>query len=192
MTTINRTSAYLAMVAGIFAFLYACYFVIAKNVTLYSLFLLLFGLATLEVMVVLYGRLKSIHEDIARIALVLGVIGAAGMAIHGGYDLANAINPPGAMNAALPSQIDPRGLLTFGFLGVGIIKISWLISKDKNFPQGLFQVGYLTGVLLLVIYIARMTVLDIKSPLLLYPVLLNGFIVNPLWYLWLGYSLLKK
>ncbi len=191
-STFNRMFAYSAILAGIFAFFYAYYFVIAKNVTLYSLFLLLFGLAALEVMVGLFGRLKSINEDIARLALVLGVIGATGMAIHGGYDLANAINPPSVMNTSLPSQVDPRGLLTFLFMGFGIIKISWLMSKDKNYTKGLYRTGFITGLLLLVIYIARMTVLDLKSPVLLYPVLVNGLIVNPLWYLWLGYSMLKK
>lgn len=189
---LNRLSAYAAILAGLFAFLYAYFFVIAKDVTLYSLFLLLFGLAALEVMVVLFGRLKSINEDIARLALVLGVIGATGMAIHGGYDLANAINPPSAMNTSLPSQVDPRGLLTFVFMGFGIIKISYLMSKDKNYAKWLYWTGYITGILLLIIYVSRMTVLDIKSPLLLYPVLVNGLIINPLWYLGLGYSMLKK
>ncbi|MDP9243568.1 MAG: hypothetical protein M3O77_00615 [Chloroflexota bacterium] len=53
-------------------------------------------------------------------ALALGLAGALGAALHGGYDLANAINPPASDPIAnLPSPIDPRGLLTFGVSGLG-------------------------------------------------------------------------
>lgn len=191
-STFNIMTSYTALLAGVFAFAYAYFFIVAKDATLYSTFLLLLGLAALEVFVALYGKVKGVHEDFARIVLVLGVIGAAGTAIHGGYDLANAINPPEALNLALPSQVDPRGLLTFGFMGVAIVKLSYLLSKSKKFPQGLSYLGYLSGALLVIIYLARLTVLSPANPLLLYPVLLNGFIVGPLWYFWLGYSLLKK
>lgn len=175
-----------AFLAGLSALAYAYFFVVARDPMLYSFFLLLLGVCSIEIMVALFGRLKHVHEDMARLAMVLGVIGAAGMAIHGGYDLANAINPPAAVNADLPSQIDPRGLLSFGFLGLGILKSSWLMTKDKGFPQGLQWTGYATGILLVIIYLARLTVLDPTDPILLYPVLINGFIVNPIWYLWIG------
>lgn len=190
--TISQMYAYIAILAGVFALLYAYFFVVAKDVTMYSLFLLLLGLSAMEVMVILYGKLKGAHTDMARIAFVFGVLGAFGMAVHGGYDLANAINPPSLANADLPSQVDPRGLLSFGFLGVGILKFSFLMAKDKYFPEGLSWVGYISGALFLLIYIARLTVLNPTSPVLLYPVLLNGFIVSPLWFLWVGYTFLKK
>ena len=143
MKDFNKMSSYTAILAGLFALAYAYFFIVAKDVTMYSLFLLLLGLATLEVVVALYGRLKVVNEGVARIAVVLGAFGAAGMAIHGGYDLANAINPPPALDPTLPSQIDPRGLLAFGFMGVAILKMSWLMKKSKSFPQGLTFVGYL-------------------------------------------------
>lgn len=191
-TTFARMTSYTAILAGLSALAYAYFFVVAKDVTMYSLCLLLLGLFSLEVMVALFGRLKSVHEDLARVAVVLGIIGAVGTAIHGGYDLANAINPPAVLSADLPNQVDPRGLLAFGFMGMAMLKISWLMSKDKYFPEGLSWVGYVSGALLIVIYIARLTVLNPTNPVLLYPVLLNGFILSPLWYLWLGYSFLKK
>lgn len=187
----TRMTSYTAIFAGLSALAYAYFFIVAKDVTMYSLFLLLLGLSSLEVFVALFGRLRAVHEDLARIAMALGVVGAAGAAIHGGYDLAIAINPPVVANADLPSQVDPRGLLTFGFMGIATFKMAWLLAKDKYFPTNLAWVGYASGVLLVVIYVARLTVLDPTNPVLLYPVLLNGFVLSPLWYLWLGYSWLK-
>ena len=192
MKSFTDMTAKTAILAGIAALGYAYFFVIAKDVTMYSLFLLLLGLLSLEVFVGLYGRLKEINEDYARVAMVLGVLGAAGTAIHGGYDLANAINPPGGLNLNTPNQVDPRGLLAFGIMGIAVLKTSWIMSKDKLFPNGLSMLGFLSGILLVVIYLARLTVLDPTNPILAYPILLEGFIVNPIWYIWLGFALKKK
>jgi len=184
-------TSFIGILAAVAALAYAYFFVVAKDVLLYSISLTLLGLFTLKLFVVLYGRLKEIHEDIARVAVTLAGVGAVGMLVHGGYDLANAINPPTGINMSLPSQVDPRGLLAFGLTGLGILKISYLMSKDKYFSKNLSFLGYVSGTLLVLIYLARLTVLDPTNPLLLYPVLLNGFIAGPLWYLWIGLSLKK-
>lgn len=181
-----------AFLTGIFALLYAYFFLVAQDVLLYSLFLFLFGLFAIKVMVALYNHLEKEDVYLARVALALGIIGAAGAAVHGGYDLANAINQPTALNLDLPNQVDPRGLLAFGFTGLATIKFAWLMSRSTYFPKWLPVIGAVSGVLLLVIYVARLTVLDPMNPMLLYPVLLNGFILGPLWYLWLGVALRKK
>lgn len=181
-----------AFLAGFFALCYAYFFIVAQNVLLYSLFLLLFGLFALKVIVALYNRLEDEDKYLARVALVLGVIGTAGAAVHGGYDLANAINAPTALNLDLPNQIDPRGLLAFGFTGLATVKFAWLMTRNSYFPKWLPVVGGISGVLLMVIYAARLIVLDPMNPVLLYPVLLNGFILGPLWYLWIGVALRKK
>lgn len=184
-------SSVLAILAGLSAFAYAYFFIVAKNVLFYSLSLTLLGFFALEVFVVLYQRLKTIHEGLAKIGATLAVVGSVGALLHGGYDLANAINPPPGLNTTFPNQVDPRGLLTFGLTGLGILKLSYLMKKDKHFPKNLSLLGYLSGTLLIVIYLARLIVLDPTNPLLLYPVLLGGFIVNPLWYLWVGVALNK-
>ena len=75
----------------------------------------------MPVMVALYERLRATDPAFALWGLVLGVIRALGAAAHGGYDLANAINPPAAnplADANLPFALDPRGLLTFGIAGL--------------------------------------------------------------------------
>lgn len=188
----QKMSMVYALGAGISALAYAYFFVIASDPLLYSISLALFGLFSLKTFIYLYGRLKNVHEGVARLALVLTVAGSLGALIHGGYDLANVLNPTSEAITNLPNQVDPRGLLTFGLAGLGLAKVSYLIGKDKSFPKGLDVLGYLSGALLVLIYLGRLIILDPTNPMLLYPVLLNGFILGPLWFLWLGWSLNKK
>lgn len=182
-------SAYLA---GLSWLAYAYYFVIARDNLLSALFLTLGGLFAIKVFVALYKILKDTDSGFATTILVLGVAGALGTMVHGGYDLANVINPPAVANFDLPSQVDPRGLLAFGITGLAVLKASYLMKKVKTFPKNLSLLGLLSGVLLIVIYLGRLIVLDPTSPVLKYPILIEGFIVNPLWYLWLGYIFQKK
>lgn len=177
--------------AAVSALAYAYFFVIAKDATMFSLFLMLIGLFGLKVAVYLYERLKDIDRGFAGIGAVLLIAGSLGSMVHGGYDLANALNPPASANLDLPSQVDPRGLLAFGLTGLGILKFSWLATKDKMFPRNFAFLGMASGILLVVVYLGRLIVLDPTNPILLYPVLIEGFIVSPLWYLWLG-SILRK
>ena len=184
-------SSYTAYAAGITSLAYAYFFVFAKDVTISSLFLLITGLLATEVFIALFAKLKDVDEDFARIVMILGIFGSMGAAIHAGYDLANAINPPAVVNADLPNQVDPRGLLAFGVTGLAVLKASWLMTKSNFFPKNLAMLGFVSGALLVLIYVARLTILNPAHPTLLYPVLLEGFIVAPAWYLWLG-SVLKK
>lgn len=189
MINFKSYSALNAYLAGLAGLAYAIAFVVLKDPFWSALFLLLGGLLAIPVMVALYGRLHVVEPNFALIVLVLGVTGAIGTAIHGGYDLANVINPPQGPMPNLPHPVDPRGLLAFGITGIALLKISWLMGKSQQFGKGLSLLGYLSGILLLVIYLARLIILDPTKPILLYTVLLEGFIVNPLWYLWLGLKL---
>jgi hypothetical protein len=64
--------------------------------------------------------------------VLLGFTGALGSAVHGGYDLANALSTPTntltETIARLPNPVDPRGLLTFGVAGLGLFVLSWLMT----------------------------------------------------------------
>lgn len=181
-----------AFLAGLSAIAYAYFFLVARDAGLSSLFLLLSGLFAIKVIAFLYSRLKDVDGGFALLGLIFGVVGAVGTMVHGGFDLANIVNPAKGLDPSIPSQIDPRGLLTFGSTGLALFYLSWLMKKDKLFPKNLSLLGFTSGLLLVWIYLARLTVLDPKNPLLLYPVLLEGFIVNPIWYIWLGSVLNKK
>jgi len=197
----GRFAGLCTLLAGIINFLYAVAFVIiARNAPalgglLSALFLLLGGLLITATITALYARLRETEPAFALWALLLGAIGALGQAIHGGYDLGNSINPPApsaevaAALASLPSQVDPRGLTTFGIMGIALWVIAWLMSRNGTFPKNLAYLGYALAILFIILYLARLIIFNPANPLLLVPVLITGFIVNPAWYIWLGIHL---
>jgi len=146
------------------------------------------GLLSTAVLVAVYGRLRPSSGSFALWALLLGSVAAIGSAVHGGYDLANVINRP-QIGLSIPNPVDPRGLLTFGVTAIAVLVLAWLILRSGAFPKRLAYVGFAAGVLLLVIYVGRLTIVDPESPVLLVAALLAGFVVNPLWYVWLGLEL---
>ncbi|MFN8475067.1 MAG: hypothetical protein U0822_22995 [Anaerolineae bacterium] len=185
----ERFAGACAILAGVAGFLYSVGFILLRNDLVYGLFQLLGGLLATAALVAVYNRLKETDAGFALWAFALGLVGTLGAAIHGSYDLANAINPP-ASNvpglADLPSQIDPRGVLTFGVAGLGLVVISWLIVRSGQFPRGLGYLGYLLAALFIILYLGRLVILSAASPVIVGPALLAGFIVNPVWYIWLG------
>jgi hypothetical protein len=98
------------------------------------------------------------------------------------------INQP-TITFSLPNPVDPRGLLTFGVTAIAVGLIAWMILRSGAFPRRLAYVGFAASFLLVVIYVGRLTILDPESPVLLVAALLAGFVVNPIWYVWLGLEL---
>ena len=191
-----------AILAGIVGLLYSVAFLVSARSSdpqlvktggmLAALFLVIGGLLSSAVMAALYDQLKEGEGGFALWALVLGAVGAAGSAIHGAYDLANAINPPTANVpnlADLPSQVDPRGFLTFGAVGLAVLVFSWLIVRGGKMPKNVGNLGIVLGILLVVIYLARLIILDASNPIVVVTVVVTGFIVNPVWNIWLGVNL---
>ena len=193
-SSFERFGGWMAILAAIAGFLYAVSFVVLQNQLLYALFLMLLGLYAVPASLALYYRVRATDAGFALMALLFGLVGAAGTAIHGGYDLANAINPPATIPANLadlPSQVDPRGLLVFGFTGIGLFVFAWLMTKTASFGKSLGYLGYASAILLIVLYVGRLIVLTPTNPIILIPVLLNGFIVSPIFYALLGMALMR-
>jgi hypothetical protein len=186
----ERFAGVCAILAGASGFLYAVAFVVLQSALFSGLFLMLTGLFTTAALVAVYERLRETDASFALLALLLGVAGALGSAVHGGYDLANVINPPPSV-PDLPNPVDPRGLLTFGVAGAALFVVAWLISRGGQFPKGLGYLAYLSAVLLLALYLGRLILLDPTNPVILVPALLNGFLVSPVFYVWLGLALLR-
>ncbi|MDP9324990.1 MAG: hypothetical protein M3O87_00445 [Candidatus Dormibacteraeota bacterium] len=198
MSASYRTFAGIASVgAALSGFLYAVAFVIvarsapATGATLAGLFLMTTALLATAVMAGLYRELRDVDSSFALWAVLLGVLAMGASAAHGGYDLANGINPPSDAVPTLPSQVDPRGLMTFGVAGLAILVFSWLIQKSPGFPNALAYVGYLSALLVEVLYLGRLVILDATNPVIVVAALAAGFVVNPLWYAWLGVHFLR-
>jgi hypothetical protein len=190
-----------AILAGIAGFLYSLAFIVLAHNTpntgalLSALFLTLGGLLSTTALCGLYRCAREVDGGFALLALVLGVTAAMGSALHGGYDLANALNPPdvNVPNLAnLPSQVDPRGLLTFGVAGISLFIFAGLINRGGQLPKGLGTLAYLLAALLIIVYLGRLIILDATSLIILIPAALTGFVINPIWYIWLGVALRRK
>ena len=188
----ERSSGASAAVVGIGGFLYSIAFVILTRSSpetgrfLSALFLLLGGVVGIQVLAAVYRRLREVDAGFALVAFMFGFAGALGSALHGAYDLANLTHPPTSPFTDFPNAVDPRGVLTFGLSGLALIVVARLMTRGGGFPRGLALLGYLSGILLVLIYLVRLIVFDPTSPLLLGPAALEGFIVNPVWYVWLG------
>lgn len=187
----ERFAGVCAILSGVSGLLYAVAFVVLQNVLLSGLFLMLGGLLTSATLLAVYERLRKTDASFALLALVLGLAGSLGSTVHGGYDLANAVDPQAAISD-LPNPVDPRGLLTFGVAGIALLVVAWLIRRGGSFPGGLGYLGYVSSILLLALYLGRLIVIDPESPLIVVPALLSGFVINPLFYLWLGLTLLRR
>jgi hypothetical protein len=190
-TSFEQFAGTCAVLAGVTGFLYALAFVVLQNVLLSGLFLMLGGLFSTAVLAAVYDRLRETDATFALWALLLGIAGALGSAVHGGYDLANAIHPQPSI-PDLPNPVDPRGLLTFGIAGVALFVVAWLILRGRQFPRGLGYLTYLSAILLVALYLGRLIILEPTNPVILVPALLNGFLVNPALYIWLGLALLRS
>lgn len=192
-----------AIAAGIVGIVYSFSFVVlivggkapALGLLLSSLFLMLGGLLSSVAIVAVFNRVSEAEPALGIWGLMLALIGQLGAVIHGGYDLANAIHSPASNVPSLsdlPSQIDPRGLLTFGLAGLGLLVLALLIQRSDDLPMGLGTLGYLLAGLLVVIYLGRLIILSPTNPVVAVLILVTGFIVNPAWYIWLGTALLRR
>ncbi|MCL6512736.1 MAG: hypothetical protein K6U78_18870 [Anaerolineae bacterium] len=194
MTTssFDRAASVAAMLAALVGLLYSFAFVVLQNALLSSLCLMIGGLLSLVALVALFERLGEADAQVAMLGLMLGAVAALGATIHGGYDLANVLNPPGDVPAGvadLPSQVDPRGLVTFGVTGLAVLLAGLLMRRHPAFSRGFTALTFVLGVLLIGVYLGRLIVLTPASPLVLLPAAITGFVVNPLWYGLLGLAL---
>ena len=191
-TSFEKFAGWAAILAGISGFLYSVAFIVLQSNLLSALFLMLGGLFSASALTALYQRLRATESGFALLGFLLTLSAALGSAIHGGYDLANALHPPASLNADLPNPIDPRGLLTFGIAGLGLFLLSWLMTQEMRFPMGLAYLGILSAILMIILYLGRLIILQATSLAIVIPALLEGFVVNPVWYVWLGVILLRN
>jgi hypothetical protein len=184
----DRIASLCALLAGLGSLEYALAFLVLGNSGLSALVLLLVGLLSATALVAVYLRLRETEAAFALWAFLLSLTGSLGAAIHGGGDLALALHPvPSA--PALPNPIDPRGLLSLGVTGLGVGMLSWLMVRGGSFSPRLGYLGFVSADLLLILYLARLIVLDATSPVVVVPAVLSGFVANPAWYIWLGLEL---
>jgi hypothetical protein len=154
-----------------------------------ALLLLAGGLVSTAAFTAVYERLRHVDPALALWGYVLGLAGALGAALHGGYDLANLANPPASVASDAPSAVDPRGLATFALTGLALAVTGALILRRGPLPRGLAYLGFAAAALLVFVYGGRLVVLDPKSPALLTAAVLAGYLASPGWFGWLAFEL---
>jgi hypothetical protein len=189
-----RSAGYCAFIVAAAGFAYSILFVLqargaAGLAPWVAALLLLGGLLTIPVLLALYETLRDLEPLVALLAIVLGVGGALGAALHGSYDLATSLHPVAGANAQLPNPIDPRGFMTFGVAGLSLLIFARLLHGAPRYQPWLAWIAALSAVLLIVIYLGRLVILTATNPLVIGPAALEGLIVNPLFYVLLGLNL---
>ena len=165
------------------------------GLTVASIALMVGGFLSVFVLVALYRRLLDSAAAVGLLGLMLVAVGATGAMVHGGYDLANTIHPPVAdllAEAELPSGIDPRGLLTFGVSGLGLLVLAWQSRRSRTLPGNLATLGMAVGALLIVVYLGRLIILTPTNLVVAIPAAATGLVLSPLFYIWLGLELRRR
>jgi hypothetical protein len=165
------------------------------GLTVASIALMAGGFLSVLVLVALYRRLLESAAAVGLLGLMLVAVGATGAMVHGGYDLANSVNAPLAdvfADAKLPSPIDPRGLLTFGISGLGLLVLAWQSRRSGTLPGNLAALGMAVGTLLIVVYLGRLIILTPTNLLVAVPAAATGLVLSPLFYIRLGLELRRR
>jgi hypothetical protein len=195
----ERFAGWAAIAVAIGGVAYSAAFVIAIEsdssgaLNASSLILMVGSVLATAVLLALFGRLRETDPGFAAWGALLGIVGLIGSALHGGHDLAVAIKAPGGTVATLAANpTDPRGLSTFALTGLGVLVLSWLIVRGREFPSRLGYLGMIASLMLIVVYLGRLLIFDPKNPFLLTVAVLSGFVVNPAWFAWVGLTLLGR
>jgi hypothetical protein len=187
-----RLAGAAAVLAGVAGLGYGLAFVVLGDIALSAAVLMVGGLLAGVALTGVYRRLGD--SVAARCGLALGIAGAFGAVVHGAFDLAVTLHPVPGFAADAPNPVDPRGVLTFGAAGLGLIVMGLIVLgrlARRAFPAGLGVLAGVTGAVLVLRYLARLVVLNPASPLVLGPALLSGFVLSPLLYVWLGVTLTR-
>ena len=191
-----RLAGWCSVVAGVAALAYSVTFaVVVQDGDRWAqwsstLLLGLGALVALPVVVALFLRVRDADEGFAMLALAIGVLGAGGTVFHATFDLGNLANDPGR-TFDYPSPTDPRGFATFLLAGFTIALFSVLLGRSGA-PRGLVRLGVVVAVLVVWVWIGRLTALDPKAAWVAPAVVGSGFIGVPLWYCWVGRLLLRS
>lgn len=192
--TYGRFAGALAYLVAIGGLAYSVLFVVAVKAdspaaeTASWALLLAGGILSTAVLVALYQLLRDVDPGFAMWGLLLGLVGAAGSIIHGGFELARQI--PDEISLSLPANpVDPRGLLTFGVTGAGLVVLSSLIRRSAVLSPGLGVLGIVLGVLLVLVYLGRLFIVDPDDLVLLILAGVTGVVAHPAFYLALGSNL---
>jgi hypothetical protein len=191
----ERLAGVCALFVGFGALVYAILFItiVEGNTETEPWFAILLAgaLTSVPVTIALYLRLRAFDEGLALTAFVLGLFGALGGVIHGGYELAAIVTLPEEGYYPGVESVS-KGVLRYLVAGLALLLIAWLVWASALLPHGIAVLAGIGGLLLVFIYIGRL--FDFITPgdyVSLIPPILYGFAVHPLLYGWIGLTFLR-
>jgi hypothetical protein len=186
----ERLAGVCAVFVGFGALVYAILFItiVEGNTETEPWFAILMigAIATVPVLIALYYALRAFDQAAALLFLVLGLFGALGGIIHGGYELAAIVTLPNEGYYPGPESV-AKGVLRYLVAGLALLLLAWLVWASGLLPRGIAYLAALGGALLVFIYIGRL--FDFITPgdyVSLLPPIVYGFLVHPLLYGWIG------
>jgi hypothetical protein len=147
------------------------------------------GLIGLPVLVAIYLRVRHVDEGFAIVGLLVAAAAAFGTVLHGAHDIAVFAHPDKVTTSAdYPNFTDPRGFSTFALFGLGMIVLA-AMTRGAGFAKPIPLVGAISGVLAVIVYIGRVTVLDPKRWWVAIAAVGAGVVGVPLWNVLVARSL---
>jgi hypothetical protein len=140
------------------------------------------GLFVLPVFIALYERIREAEPELAMLAFIIGVAGVLGATVHGAFDVALLAHPASG-SSDLPREVDPRGFLTFGLTGLALALFGWLVAQTGRWPRLLGYAGLASGLVLVVVYLGRLTAFDPNNNVIRIGALLSGLGAVPAFFL---------
>jgi hypothetical protein len=194
----ERLAGYCALFVGLGALVYAILFITIvegnEETEPWFAILMIGAITTVPVVVALYCRFAEFDQGLALTALALGLFGALGGILHGGYELAVLITPPETELGIYPGPEGvAKGVLRYLVAGLALLLVAWLVWASGLLPRGIAYLAALGGALLVFIYIGRL--FDFITPgdyVSLIPPIVYGFLVHPLLYGWIGLTFLRR
>jgi hypothetical protein len=194
----ERLAGYCSLFVGLGALVYAIIFItiVEGNTETEPWFaiLMLGAITTVPVLVGLYCRFAEFDQGLALTFLALGLFGALGGIVHGGYELALLTTPPDVELGAYPGpESVAKGVLRYLVAGLALLLVAWLAWSSGLLPRGIAYLAGIGGILLVFIYIGRLY--DFITPgdyVSLLPPLVYGLVVHPVLYAWIGLTFLRR
>lgn len=148
------------------------------------------GMLTVPVLIALYALVREREPEFALLGVLLGTVGALATAAHGAFDVAGLSKTVKPDLSSVPNFVDPRGFSTFGLTALALLMFGVLGLRTGVLDRTVARIAVLAAVLLVVLYVGRLTVLDPEANVIKATALVSGLIVNPAFFLAFARSLL--
>ena len=136
------------------------------------------SLAAIVVVLAARERFAGREPQFAQLAVVLGLAGALGSAVHAAYDLAALAKPADSDGLGI-APTDPRGFATFALTGLALGLFGVLGHRAGALSVRTRAISLVTAASLVVVFVGRLALLDPNRFVIKVLALASGVVLNP-------------